>query len=861
MRSGHACLLWLGVAVCTLVLALNTHSWAGDTDSRKVVIVTGIDYPGHKWKETAPVLAELLRKDPRLKVGIVETPAFLASERLSDYDVAVLHFMNWETPDPGPKARQNLVDFTRNGGGLVAVHFACGAFQGWPEFEKLVGRVWDPNLRGHDPHGAFEVRMIDVGHPITRGLKAFETVDELYTCLTGTTPIKVLAEAKSKVDGKNYPMAFVLQYGKGRVFHSVLGHDVQAFAAPGVGELFRRGCAWAAGLPTSSAAVSAVSTTGILPVAMQGQDGDPKRDISRLGTHAPDTHGRDTHATIAFIAGMPSHGADCHGWDKTAAFVKSCLQNATNIEPPQIDIHLDGWPQDAAALDKVDAVVFFADGREHHPLAVPGRMEKIRELARQGKGIAFLHYSVDPPEGGFKDFLDWMGGAYEVGVSQNPINVVKVTPVDNGHPITRGCGGYVAEDEWYFDIGLRPNDANVVPLLTGKLPPRAPQDKVLAWAYTRPDGGRGFGFTGGHFDKNWHMEPFRKMVLNGILWIAKAEVPETGVASMQPWRFVSIPDFVNVDLTYPQPGWEETLDYVLKAIKAENPEFVLVAGDLVMGHWPDKEFIEKMAAIYYPAWMQRMADHGLKFYAAVGDHEIGDNPWPAEKTKLVYTFKKQFQKHLRMPLNGPLRMKGTAYWFIHENALFVALDVFEKGSGPQGGIVPQVTGEQLQWLEQTLTDNPGVEHIVVMGHTPVLGPVARESSSGLMLDGGRESPLWQTLKKHRADLYLCGEVHAITCTQADGVLQIAHGGLFGYNPKVNYLVATVHPDRIDLELKEIAILNEGGKLPQTGDNRPREIVRIPDEARQKGFITIGTATLCSRPEGATLTNTTGCFDR
>ena len=137
-----------------------------------------------------------------------------------------------------------------------------------------------------------------------------------------------------------------------------------------------------------------------------------------------------------------------------------------------------------------------------------------------------------------------MGGSYEVGLSQNPINVAKVTPVANGHPITRGCGGYIAEDEWYFDIRLRPNDANVVPILTGKLPPRDPQDKVLSWAYTRPDGGRGFGFTGGHFHKNWHIESFRKMVLNGIVWTAGIEVPQGGVASMRPWRFVSIPDFV-----------------------------------------------------------------------------------------------------------------------------------------------------------------------------------------------------------------------------------------------------------------------------------------------------------------------------
>jgi len=132
--------------------------------------------------------------------------------------------------------------------GLTLVHFACGAFQDWPEFERLAGRVWDPKLRGRDPYGPFEVVIRDPEHPATKGLQPFTTVDELYTCLTGKTPIHVVASARSVVDGKDCPMAFVLQAGRGRVFHSVLGHDAQALRNPGVGLLMRRGCAWTCGL-------------------------------------------------------------------------------------------------------------------------------------------------------------------------------------------------------------------------------------------------------------------------------------------------------------------------------------------------------------------------------------------------------------------------------------------------------------------------------------------------------------------------------------------------------------------------------------------------------------------------------------
>jgi uncharacterized protein len=221
------------------------------TNGTRVLLVTGIDYPGHLWRQTAPALKAELEKDSRLKVAIVEDPNALASPRLRDWDAVVLHFMNWERPAPGIEARENLRRFLESGKGVMLVHFACGAWQDWPEFKNLVGRVWDPKARPHDPHGQFRVEIADREHPITKGLEPFETVDELYTCLTGDAPIHVVATARSKVDSKDYPMAFVLSSGQGRVFHTVLGHDVQAITNSGVPELLRRGCAWSAGIAPS----------------------------------------------------------------------------------------------------------------------------------------------------------------------------------------------------------------------------------------------------------------------------------------------------------------------------------------------------------------------------------------------------------------------------------------------------------------------------------------------------------------------------------------------------------------------------------------------------------------------------------
>jgi type 1 glutamine amidotransferase len=221
---------------------------AARRESARVLLLTGIDYPGHLWKETAPALAAQLRADPRLQVEVVETPDFLADPKLLGFDVVVFHWMNWEKPSPGEPARENFRTFVAGGKGLVLVHFACGAFPDWPEFRQLAGRVYDPKLPPHDPRGPYTVHIADAQHPITEGLKDFEADDELYTCLAGDAPIRVLATSKSKVTGKDEPMAFVLDYGQGRVFHSPLGHDVKALTRAGVAELFRRGTAWAAGL-------------------------------------------------------------------------------------------------------------------------------------------------------------------------------------------------------------------------------------------------------------------------------------------------------------------------------------------------------------------------------------------------------------------------------------------------------------------------------------------------------------------------------------------------------------------------------------------------------------------------------------
>jgi type 1 glutamine amidotransferase len=212
----------------------------------RVLIVTGMDHPAHHWKDTTPVLSQLLSEGGRCVATVRKDTEVLATEDIFKYDVMLLHFRNEKPLAHEQEARANLRRFVEEGRGLVLIHFACGAFGDWPGFGELAGMVWD-GKNTHDPRGPFDVRIADSRHPITAGMSGFRADDELYIGLEPKRPVEVLATARSKVTGRDHPMAFAFQAGKGRVFHTPLGHDVKALRMPGVAELIRRGTLWAGG--------------------------------------------------------------------------------------------------------------------------------------------------------------------------------------------------------------------------------------------------------------------------------------------------------------------------------------------------------------------------------------------------------------------------------------------------------------------------------------------------------------------------------------------------------------------------------------------------------------------------------------
>jgi type 1 glutamine amidotransferase len=239
-------------------------------------------------------------------------------------------------------------------------------------------------------------------------------------------------------------------------------------------------------------------------------------------------------AKIVLIAGRQSHGPGDHEFFAGTAILMKMLQQTPGVFPVMVR---DGWPKNERVFDNAKAVVFYLDGRNGHPLADPRKLGVIQKLIDQKAGFVCLHYAVDyrPQEG--DRVINWMGGYYLDKVSINPHWDGDFQKLPD-HPISRGVKPFKIRDEWYYNMKFVPGLKNVTPILTATPPDNTRGNseaknypgraEIVAWAFDRADGGRGFGFTGGHTHKNWANEDFRRLVTNAILWSARVEVPAAG---------------------------------------------------------------------------------------------------------------------------------------------------------------------------------------------------------------------------------------------------------------------------------------------------------------------------------------------
>jgi hypothetical protein len=250
---------------------------------------------------------------------------------------------------------------------------------------------------------------------------------------------------------------------------------------------------------------------------------------------------------LVIVAGRVSHGPGEHEFRAGCLLLQKCLGGFPGLSTV---VCSNGWPADASAFDGADGVFIYSDGGGGHPALQSDHATILAGLAKKGVGLGFGHFAVEvPKEKGGQLFQDWIGGYYEDHYSCNPMWSPDYQKFPD-HPIAHGVGAFSVRDEWYFNMRFRAEMAGVTPILVAKpsdavrdgpyVWPTGPyahiqankgREEVMLWCVERPDGGRGFGWTGGHYHKNWGNENYRKVVLNALVWLVRLDVPAQGVAS------------------------------------------------------------------------------------------------------------------------------------------------------------------------------------------------------------------------------------------------------------------------------------------------------------------------------------------
>ena len=255
---------------------------------------------------------------------------------------------------------------------------------------------------------------------------------------------------------------------------------------------------------------------------------------------------------VVFISGKPSHGRLAHEHRAGNMLLANAL-NDSGLSVQATVLEDIGYPKEDSVLNDADSIVIFCTGHGGHVLNK--KLKDFDALMNKGKGVVMIHWATEAVKGDpAEKFLEWMGGFCDLHWSVNPHWIPKFKP--RKHEIWNGVNAFSVNDEWYYHMRFVKNMKGVTPILTD-VPPDSTlkrsdgarsgnptvrkavangETQHVAWAFERSNGGRGFGFTGGHVHMNWQNDDNRKLMLNAILWTAKVTIPKSGVVSRTPTK-------------------------------------------------------------------------------------------------------------------------------------------------------------------------------------------------------------------------------------------------------------------------------------------------------------------------------------
>ena len=237
---------------------------------------------------------------------------------------------------------------------------------------------------------------------------------------------------------------------------------------------------------------------------------------------------------VLFIGKKPDHPFATHMYLHTGGMLADCLRLSGNIET----IVSDGWPERAGDLEGVQTIVLYMTPAAEFVLDGPHRAE-FEAMMKRGVGLVTLHWASSVQQTNFErlgeTWMGYLGGTWvsNVGLHTGDSPLRQLAPQ---HPISRGWEEYEIHDEYYLNPTIGERATPILQVMA--------QDKpvVVGWAFERRDGGRSFGTTLGHYYRNFQREPFRRMIVNSILWSAKVDVPEQGARVDLPTKELALPE-------------------------------------------------------------------------------------------------------------------------------------------------------------------------------------------------------------------------------------------------------------------------------------------------------------------------------
>jgi type 1 glutamine amidotransferase len=227
---------------------------------------------------------------------------------------------------------------------------------------------------------------------------------------------------------------------------------------------------------------------------------------------------QDKPVKILLIGKDRDHALSQHEYLSDCAILAKCLRQTKGV---QAEVS-NGWPRHPDRLKGVKAVVLNTrmGGSVLFDPLVKAQAER---LLRQGVGLTAIHWGTGAEAKHGDAWLKALGGWFNADLfSTYLVRTTRLVQADPKHPICFGWKEYDLREEYYLKLKFLPEATPILRVTIDK------QDSPFAWVYVRPDGGRSFGFLGGHFHDNFGNEAFRRAIVNGILWTARVGVPPEG---------------------------------------------------------------------------------------------------------------------------------------------------------------------------------------------------------------------------------------------------------------------------------------------------------------------------------------------